>query len=237
MRHKSTAPRAEINDFVGEQIGFYAADAVALDALYPVESLNQIEERFAGRATEVAYVNTRNDYLLASFSRSLFRLCHKRGDSRIARVATSKGYGAISAVVVASILHFEEETGAVATRATGCERGDIFGFHRVELVLAIAFLHATPGITEVLNEVCLFVAAQHQVDTVNAAHLLGLKLGITTGDHNKGSRMFSHHTMDGLSALVVCHFGNRTSIDDAYICRLTLLCSTHTHVLKQTTEG
>ena len=88
-----------------------------------------------------------------------------------------------------------------------------------------------------LYQTGLLVRAQHQVNTVNTTDGLGVQLGIAARHHHKGPRMLAHHAVDGLTALVVSNISYRTGVDQADVCRLTLLRRCDTHLLKHLRKG
>ena len=104
--HELLAATAIINERIINQVGFQTADAVALNAIYFVERFYQIEKAFMGGFTKIANVYPREHNLFSAFGSGFFGLPHERGDSRIARKAASIGDGAVSAKVVAAVLHF-----------------------------------------------------------------------------------------------------------------------------------
>ena len=128
VRHEGPALGTIGNQLVTEQIGFQAADAIAADALYPIQGLDQVNETLAGCLAKVADVHTRQHNFLSAFSCSLFGLPYQRLNVRIAAEATGVWNGAIGAEIVAAVLYFQKVAGAVATRAAGRKRLDVLCF-------------------------------------------------------------------------------------------------------------
>ena len=123
MRHEGSALRAELQDLIGEQVGFDAGDTVALDSLDVVQSAQQIKETLARRASEVADIYARDDDLLATLGSCLLRLSHQRRYRAVATAPAGKRYRAIGAEIVAAVLHFEEVARTVAA-GTGGDKGE-----------------------------------------------------------------------------------------------------------------
>ena len=84
----------------------YAADAVSLDALHTVESLDEVDKRLAGGLAKIAYVHSGEHNLVATLAGNAFSLPHKRGNAGVAAEAAGKRYGAVGAEIVAPVLHF-----------------------------------------------------------------------------------------------------------------------------------
>ena len=69
-----------------------------------------------------------------------------------------------------------------------------------------------PFLREKLYEVGLLVGSQHEIHPVDGTNALGLKLGIATGDYDKGSLVGPHHAIDSLTALAVGNIRHRTGV-------------------------
>ena len=219
MRHEASARMGTIVDkIVAEQIGFQTADAIPADSLHLIKGLHQINKALASRLPEVTYVHTRQYYLLATFTNSLFCLFHQRGNSRVTTETTCIGYGAIGTEIVAAILHLQEEARTVATRATGSKRLDVLRLHNIVLLRR----HPTPRVRKILYQARLLIRTQNQVHTLYLRNKLSIKLGIASGDNYKGTGMLAYHAVYSLTALMVGHVSHRASIDQTYISLLAL---------------
>ena len=237
MGHKRPTLGTVCYQFVGQQVGFQTADAVALNGLHPVECLHQINELLACGLTKVAYVHTGEHNLLATLLSCFASLRHQRFYRRVSRKASGVGNGAVSTEVVAAVLYLQEIPRTVAARTAGCKTLNILGLLPEKGTSLFPTRRSSPGIRQELNQIGLLVRAQHQAHAINLRHLVGLQLGITSRHHHKGTGVLPYHTMDLLTALLVGHLSHRTSIDQTYVRPLTFLHRTHTQFLKHLPEG
>ena len=238
MGHKGTTlMRTIVDEFVAEQVGFEAADAVATDTLNGIEGSDQVDEALASGLAEVTDIDARQHNLLATLFDGLPRLIDQRGDGGIATEPTSLGDGAVGAVIVTAVLHLQEIAGAVATRTTGGKRRDVLGLLYIVGHTALACPATAPCIREELQQVGFLVGAQHQVNTFYLTDSLGLQLRIAARHHHKGTRMLTHHSVNGLATLVVGHLGHRTSVNQADVGLLVLSRRAHPTLLKHLPEG
>ena len=122
MRHELLTPGNKTYEFVADKVGFQAADTIALYALHIIQSTDKVYEFLTGRFTEITNVDTCDYNLLSSFSSYGLSLSNEVGNAAITTSSTGKRYGAISAVVVAPILHLKEIAGTIATAAAGVEQ-------------------------------------------------------------------------------------------------------------------
>ena len=114
MRHKGTALCTEPQHLVGEQVWLYAGYAVSLYTLYCIQGLKQIQETLSRCLAEVSDVHSCDDYLLCTCHGSLAGLGNQQLYTAVTRASTCKGYGAVGAIIVATVLNLEEVTRAVA---------------------------------------------------------------------------------------------------------------------------
>ena len=105
--------RTVLNDFISEQVRFDAGDAVSFDALHPIECLDEVKEGLTCGTSEVTDVHTRDNNLFAPLLHHLLCLLHHRGNTAVAASSTGNRDGAISTVVVATILHLEEVASSI----------------------------------------------------------------------------------------------------------------------------
>ena len=234
MGHESTALSTEVDEFVAQQIGFQTADAIAANTLYLVECLHQINELLACGLSEITDIHTRQHNLFTALERCLLSLSHQRRYAGIATEPTGIGNGAVGAEIVTTILHLQEIARAIASRTTGCKTTDVL---RLLRHIGSCCTAMDKSIGEKLNEVCLLVGSQHQIDTLYLAHLLRLQLGIASRHHHKSTRMLAHHAMNGLTTLMVSHLGHRTSINQTNVSLFALGCRQHPQLLKHLCKG
>ena len=227
MWHKSSRCGTIFYKLIGQQVGFKAANTIALNAFHLVQRLHKVYEALACRHSKMSDVHTRKHNLLTALCSSLLSLFHKRGNTWISRKTTSIRDSAICAEIVATILHLQEIASAITSRATWLESINLLRWHRM-----ILMFH-TPRIREILYEVSLLVGSQHQAHSLYLAHRLGRELRIASRHHNKGSRILTHQAMNSLTAFVVGNIRNRACIYEANISLLALLCLHHSHLFQE----
>jgi hypothetical protein len=248
--HEAARVGAEVDDFVGEQVGLDAGDAITLDAFDLVELLDELEEGFACGAPEVADVDAGDDDFLAAFLGSGAGLLDEALDAAVAGAASGKRDGAVGAEVVAAVLHLEEVTGAVAVGAGGEEqtpsltlplygegRGPPLSFGHLPLYgekpagwfsLPIEGEGWGGGLLPHLlhnnrYDVAFAVGAEDEVNAWHVEDLLGLELGVAAGDDDKGVGVLADKATDGLAAFLVGYFGDGAGVDDADVGALPFL--------------
>ena len=86
-----------------------------------------------------------------------------------------------------------------------------------------------PIVGKILQKGSLLVGPEHKVYALDAAHGLGLQLGVAPHHHDEGPGILTDKAVDGLTALVVGHVGNRARVDDAQVGTLSRpgLCNAH----------
>ena len=127
-------------------------------------------------------------------------------------------------------MHLQKIARAVSARARRDEGGDFARWHSDGLVAGIAFrerLLLRHAFADVAHHFPLVFHANDQVNTIESGNLLWFQLRIASHHHHKGSRMFTREAVDGLSALMVGHVGDRAGVDDTYIGMLPLFSGTH----------
>ncbi len=77
MWHKGTAVGTKLQHLVGQQVRLYAGNAITLYPLHRVQGLQESQETLACGLAKVAYVHSRDNYLLGSGLDGLLRLCHQ----------------------------------------------------------------------------------------------------------------------------------------------------------------
>ena len=250
--HEVARVGAEVDDFVGEQVGLDAGDAITLDAFDLVELLDELEEGFMGGAPEVADVDAGDDDFLAAFLGNGAGLLDKALDAAVAGTASGKGDGAVGAEVVAAVLHLEEVAGAVATGAGGEERRTLSLTDPLPRPLTDPLPQPLPRngegrpsgwlpphygggarraervflphfLHDNRYDVAFAVGAEDEVNAWHVEDLLGLELGVAAGDDDKGVGVLADKATDGLAAFLVGYFGDGAGVDDADVGALPFL--------------
>ena len=246
MRHKGTALGTILYEIIITEIRLQTRDAVTLDSFYLIHRLDKVDESLVGSLTEITDIHTGNDDFLTAFSSRLLTLSHKRLDARVARIASGKRNGAIGAIIIAAVLHLQEITGTVATRARRLEGLDFLCLHAIMLMKSrsIAVLRSQssqsvflskflrPCIAEILNQVRLLVSTQHEVYTLYLADILRFELRITARHDNECARIVSHHPVDSLTAFMIGNFCYRAGVNQTNISFLPLFSSNDAHIFE-----
>ena len=246
MRHKGTALGTILYEIIITEIRLQTRDAVTFDSFYLIHRLDKVDESLVGSLTEIADIHTGNDDFLTAFSSRLLTLSHKRPDARVARIASGKRNGAIGAIIIAAVLHLQEITGTVATRARRLEGLDFLRLHAIMLMKSrsIAVLRSQssqsvflskflrPCIAEILNQVRLLVSTQHEVYTLYLADILRFELRITARHDNECARIVSHHPVDSLTAFMIGNFCYRAGVNQTNISFLPLFSSNDAHIFE-----
>ena len=246
MRHKSTALGTILYEIIITEIRLQTRDAVTLDSFYLIHRLDKVDESLVGSLTEITDIHTGNDDFLTAFSSRLLTLSHKRLDARVARIASGKWNGAIGTIIVAAVLHLQEITGTVATRARRLEGLDFLRLHAIMLMKSrsIAVLRSQssqsvflskflrPCIAEILNQVRLLVSTQHEVYTLYLADILRFELRITARHDNECARIVSHQPVDSLTAFMIGNFCYRAGVNQTNISFLPLFSSNDAHIFE-----
>ena len=262
MRHKGTALGTILYEIIIAEIRLQTRDAVTLDSFYLIHRLDKVDESLMGSLTEITDIHTGNDDFLTAFSSRLLTLSHKRLDARVARIASGKWNGAIGTIIIATILHLQEITGTVATRARRLEGLDFLRLHAIMLMKSrsitvlrgyrIAVLRTfcidilrslssqsvflskflRPCIAEILNQVRLLVSTQHEVYTLYLADILRFELRITARHDNECARIVSHHPVDSLTAFMIGNFCYRAGVNKTNISFLPLFSSNNAHIFE-----
>ena len=246
MRHKSSALGTILYEIIITEIRLQTRDAVTLDSFYLIHRLDKVDESLVGSLAEIADIHTGNDDFLTAFSSRLLTLSHKRLDARVARIASSKRNGAIGTIIVAAVLHLQEITGTVATRARRLEGLDFLRLHAIMLMKSrsITVLRSLssqsvflskflrPCIAEILNQMRLLVSTQHEVYTLYLADILRFELRITARHDNECARIVSHHPVDSLTAFMIGNFCYRAGVNQTNISFLPLFSSNDAHIFE-----
>ena len=232
MRHETPGTGHVFYDFIRQQIRLDRGYAVTLNAFHIVQRFHQVEESLTGRFAEVSYIDTGQYYFLSTFGSCPAGLLHHRSNAAVTATSAGKGNGAIGTIIIATVLHFQEETGTVATRTRRGKRTYILQSRSIGLAGLVLL-----QITQVLEQVFLLLSSQHHVHTFYLCHRVRFQLGIATGHHDKRARMLLHQLVDDLAALLVRHFCHRAGIHYANIRFLTLARRTHTRFPQNSTDS
>ena len=116
MGHNAFAGLNVFDDFVGQQVGLNRRNTETHIALDIVQRFHKIEKILVGMHAEIANVNPRKYYFAGSCIDGLHGSFHRFGYRCATAAATCKGNCAVSAIIIATILHFQEIAGAVVAR-------------------------------------------------------------------------------------------------------------------------
>ena len=237
MRHEGTAGGTVVDERIIYEVRLQTADAEPVYPLHPIELPHEVEERLTRLFAEITDVDSGDhDFTSALFGRFLCQR-HERLDGRTAAESAGIGNGAVSAEIVAPVLHLEEEAGTVAPGATVCEGSDFLGLHGVEAVQVGRFGHSAPCLGEMLHQTGLLIGPQHEVDTLDAANSLRRQLRIASRHHDEGPGVIAYHAVNGLPALMVGHFRHRTGIDKAEVGLFAFPGLRHAHISEHAGKG
>ena len=232
MRHKGTALGTILYEIIITEIRLQTRDAVTLDSFYLIHRLDKVDESLVGSLAEIADIHTGNDDFLTAFSSRLLTLSHKRLNARVARIASSKWNGAIGAIIIAAVLHLQEITGTVATRARRLEGLDFLRLYAIMLMKSRSIAVLRPCIAEILNQVRLLVSTQHEIYPLYLADILRFELRITARHDNECTRIVSHHPVDSLTAFMIGNFCYRAGVNQTNISFLPLFSSNDAHIFE-----
>ena len=232
MRHERTRLGHIFNNFIGQQVRFDGRNAITLNSFHLIQFLDQIEESFTGRLTEISYIHSGNDNFLAPFGSCLAGLRHNVFNLTITASATGKRDGTIRTEIIATVLYLKEITGTVAPRTRRSKATDILESTGMRLSLVMLL-----QIAQIVHQFALLLRTQYHIHPLDGSHLFGFQLGIATGHYHKGSRMVLHQAMNGLTALLVGHLGNGTCIDNTDVRLFTLTHGTHSGFLQHLADG
>ena len=149
MRHKTLRISDKRNDFICQQIRFYARNAEAVDAFHFVQFLYQINEKgffFNPCAfndlcavAKIANVYTRQYNFFHAHFCDFMGICHHAVNSIGTAFTTCQRNGTKSTFVVTTVLHFQKRTGAVAKRKGVVKGIDFLDFTRRHHAFALCF--------------------------------------------------------------------------------------------------
>ncbi len=126
VRCKMTAIGDKGDYLIREQVGFARGNTNSELPFYTVQGAEQVDKSFAGTASEIAYIDSRQNNFLSPFGKRSSGRSDNIFDKRIARAPACKGDGAIGTEIIASVLYFEETARAV-----------IAGIGRLKNILAL----------------------------------------------------------------------------------------------------
>ena len=232
MRHESFRLRRESDYPVGKQIRLYRRDAVTLDSLHAVQRLYEVVKSLVRAFTEITYVDAGNHYFLSAVGRHLPRLAYQVIYPAATASPAGTRDGAIAAIIVATVLHFQEISRAVAFRAGWYEfpyvlqRGDFhhLAFFRQPMLYEIGYL-------------AFLVVSCHNVNAVDSSHLIAFQLGVAAGHGNHRIRIFRRYAAYFLTAFLVGKLGDGAGVDYANVGNLAFPGSTHTFFRQHLPDG
>ena len=142
---------------------------------------------------------------------------HCFGNGSAAAVSACQGNGAVRAIVIATVLHFEEVAGAVVERNGWFE---IFHFQNItphNFTLCFGMI-----VAQVILNGKFFIGSEHQIHSFDGGNFFRFELGIAARYYHFGVGMLAVKPADGLTAFVVGGIGYGTGVDNADICLLTV---------------
>ena len=203
-----------------EQIRLYGRYPKPYFVGHIVDATHQVYKSLRGAVAEIAYIDACEYYLSGSFGNSSAYSVHSNGYRRTTALASGKRYGAVCAVIIASVLYFEEISGAVACRKYRFEKivvSYICHLNSVELLFRLEAVHY-------LEYVELLFGSEHEVYTLYLFDFGRVYLSIAARNNHKCIRVGRQYFMYRLAALFICGIRYRTGIDDTHICLLSLAC-------------
>lgn len=87
------------------------------------------------------------------------------------------------------------------------------------------------------QDVTLLLGTEHQVNTIEGSHLLGLQLRVASRHDHQCTGMPAYHAAYGLTAFGIGHFRHAARVHYTYICRLAFCGGCHTSLLELATHG
>ena len=177
MRHKGTRLRTEVDDFIRQQIRLDRTDAITLNAFHAVKRLNELEKGFARTAPKIAGVNASQHNLFSAFGRHSFSLVDERRNRPVSASAPSERNRAIRAIIVASVLHFEKVSRAIAFAARRHERAYVSrgqGYGSVDVFSLLQSLTLSESFSDIAHDVSFLLHSDDQIDARKAGYLFRL---------------------------------------------------------------
>ena len=138
----------------------------------------------------------------------------------------------------AIVLHFQEVTCAVASRATwrkGLYLFCLYGMAQVQMPICRTGL-GPPFLRKKLHEAGFLVGTEHEVYAFNGTDCPGLELRVASRYYHESAWVRAHHAVNGLPALMVGNLSDRTSVHDAEVGALAFTHCAHPHALQHLLE-
>ena len=201
----------EVYDFVGEQVGFDAGDAVAGHCLDVVQRFQQVDEAFAPLLSEGAGVHASQHYLSGAASGYLTGSGYGLGYGGAAAPPAGERNGAVAAEVVAAVLYLEERPGAVAFGVGELERAGLVGVNQ----WAAGGVEGAAG--EYLQQAVLLLIAQDDVHAGYLCYPLSFILGETAYDGHGGFGVLRHGLTYGVAAFFFRNRGHGAAVYHIHI--------------------
>ena len=177
MRHKGTRLRTEVDNFIRQQIRLDRTDAITLNAFHAVKRLNELEKGFARAAPKIAGVNAGQHNFFSAFGRHGFSLTDERRNRPVAASTSGERNRAIRAIIVASVLHFEKVSRAIAFTTRRHERAYVSrgqGYGGVDVFSLLQGLTLSESFLDIAHDVSLLLHSNDQVDARKAGYLFRL---------------------------------------------------------------
>ena len=201
----------ELNHIVRQQVRFARRDAVAHLARNHVERSKQVDKCLTSSAPEIADIDARQHDLFRPLIDCLLRHLHRALDTAAAALTSRHGDGAVCAVIVAAVLHFEETAGAVVTRIVGMKSEPFFGESSVGLrQVRNGYLAWVRSIVSQGFYCChnaryevLVVGSYYIIHTRYRCHFFWTELRITTRYNQRCIRIFAMQTANSLTPFLI----------------------------------
>ena len=243
VRHEGTALCAVFDDFVREQVGLYARNAIAVDALHSVEGLHELEKGFTRGASEVADVHTGQYDFSATCRCGFFGLPHQVGYGRVARQAACCRYSAVGAEIVASVLYFEKIACTLTSRAGGNESLDVFEWGVVEDTTVRGRVGTgahLSGLQMLFNEFYdspFRLLSDHKVYTLHFSNVFTGELCVASHHSNESTGMFAVQAVDGMATFGIGLARYAAGVDNGDVSALVFLGRSTSSCGKSVAQG
>ena len=210
MRLKSGSGGDPVHDFLCQEVGFDARNTVAFDACDAVQRPQQVQEGFARRPPEITRIHTREHDLPDALRRDLLRLADTFGNGYVATLSAGVGDRTVPAVVVASVLHFQERAGAGLRGRIGGENA--------------CFVQRPGGFQPQQREGFgdyepFFFRAEDAADALDLFDFAPTEFRAAARHDDPGIRVEPVHLADQVARLAVGRGGDGTGVDQAYVRR------------------
>lgn len=211
MRHERPRVCHRVDDFIREQIGLNAADAVACDSGQCIQRADEIEKRLSVRGAEVADVHTGEHDFLCSGVNRFFRLVDRGIHIGTARASARQWNGAEGAEIIAAVLYFQKRARAIAGAERRDERLDILDFTGEH------FAGRLIGAAHVLHQIKFLSGAEYDVYAFNGGDFLRFQLRIATNNRYIHIGIVANGPADNVPALLIRLIRHAAGIDHKHV--------------------